>query len=149
VFCFVSVVLGISQQPIISFTGGALQLAGGSPVASLFLSSADFPGVIRAGQDLSTDFGRVTGKNITVLTKDQTSTDQSPSSGPVIIAGTIGKSTPIDSLVSTGKIDISSINGQWEAFQTQIVANPMARLASALVIAGSDKRGTIYGIYDI
>jgi hypothetical protein len=34
-------------------------------------------------------------------------------------------------------------------FQTQIVANPMAELASALVITGSDKRGTIYGIYDI
>jgi hypothetical protein len=57
VLCLVSSVLAIGQQAIISFTGGALQLAGGSSVAYLFLSSADFPGVIRAGQDLSADFG--------------------------------------------------------------------------------------------
>jgi Glycosyl hydrolase family 115 len=149
VFCWISTALAIGQQAVISFTGGALQIAGGSSVASLFLGSADFAGVIRAGQDLSADFGRVTGKNLTVVTKDQTSTDTSPSSGPVIIAGTIGKSTLIDSLVSASKIDVSTIKGQWESFQTQIVANPMTGLASALVIAGSDKRGTIYGIYDI
>jgi hypothetical protein len=83
------------------------------------------------------------------VSKDQTSTDQPPSAGPVIIAGTIGKSTLIDSLVSAGKIEVSSIKGQWEAFETQILANPISGLASALVIAGSDKRGTIYGIYDI
>jgi len=149
VLCLISSAVGIGQEAIISFTSGALQLAGGESITSLFLSSADFPGVLRAGQDLSGDFGRVTGNNLTVVTKDQTTTDTSSSSGPVIIAGTIGKSTLIDSLVSAGKLDVSSINGQWEAFQTQIVANPMAGLASALVIAGSDKRGTIYGIYDI
>jgi hypothetical protein len=72
-----SCVLAISQEAIITFTGGELQLASGSSVASLFLSSADSPGVGRAGQDLSSDFGRVTGKSLTVVTKDQTTTDQS------------------------------------------------------------------------
>jgi len=147
--CLVVSVLGLGQQKVISFTGGALQLAGGSSVGSLFLSASDFPGVLRAGQDLAADFGRVTGNNLTVLIKDVTSTNSSSSYGPVIIAGTIGKSTLIDSLISAGVIDVSTIQGQWEAFQTQIVANPIAGLASALVIVGSDKRGTIYGIYDI
>jgi hypothetical protein len=69
---FVSYVLGIGPDAIISFTGGALQLVDGSSVPSLFLSSADFLAVIRAGQSLLTDFGRVTWKNLTVATQDQT-----------------------------------------------------------------------------
>ncbi|CZT13826.1 uncharacterized protein RCO7_11556 [Rhynchosporium graminicola] len=147
--CWISLGLGLGQKQIISFTSGPLQLAGGSSVSSIFLSTSDFPGVIRAGQDLSADFGRITTKNLTVVIKDQKHDDSSPTAGPAIIVGTIGKSTIIDSLIAAGKIDISGIKGEWEAFQTQIVANPMPGLASALVIAGSDKRGTIYGIYDV
>jgi hypothetical protein len=141
--------LGLGQTPTISFTEGALQLAGGSSPATLILGSSDFPEVQRAGGDLSDDFGRVTGKNLTIVTKDLAATDTSPTSNPAIIVGTVGNSTLIDSLVSTGKIDVSNIQGQWESFQSQVVANPMPGLTSALVIAGSDKRGAIYGIYDI
>ena len=142
-------VLGLGQIPTIAFTEGALQLAGGSLPAILILGSSDFPGVQRAGGDLSSDFGRVTGKNLTIITKDLAATDTSPTSSPAIIAGTVGNCKLIDSLASTGKIDVSKIQGQWESFQSQVVANPMPGLASALVIAGSDKRGSIYGIYDV
>lgn len=140
--------LGLGQAPTISFTEGTLQLAGGGSQATLILGSSDFAGVQRAGADLSADFGRVTGKNLTVLTKDLTATDTSPANGPVIIVGSIG-SKLIDSLASSGKINVSKIQGQWESFQSQVVANPLPGLTSALVVAGSDKRGTIYGIYDI
>ena len=47
------------------------------------------------------------------------------------------------------KIDVSSIAGKWESFLIQVVAKPLPGVSSALVIAGSDKRGTIYGIYDL
>jgi hypothetical protein len=149
VISFVSCVLALGQTPIISFDNGPLQLAGGSSPTTLILATGDFNGVIRAGADLSADFGRVTGKNLTVKTAELTTSDTSPSSGPVIIVGTLGKSKLIDSLISSGKIDVSEIQGQWEAFQTQIVANPLSGLASALVIVGSDKRGSIFGLYDI
>jgi hypothetical protein len=151
-FCFVywlaPVVLPLGQKPIIAFDAGDLQLAGKS-TATLVVSPSDWPGVIRAGQDLGADFGRVTGKNATLIQKDLTVNSTSPATGPIIIIGTIGKSKLIDSLISAGKIDVSSIKGQWESFQTQIVANPMSDVDSALVIAGSDKRGSIFGIYDI
>jgi hypothetical protein len=146
--CLFSYSSGLGQQRVISFTSGPLQLAGNG-TATLILSSSDFPGVLRAGQDLSSDFGRVTGKNLTITTNELATTDQSPTTGPAIIVGTLGKSKLIDSLVSAGIIDITQIQGQWESFTTQIVLNPMPGLPSALVIAGSDKRGTIYGIYDI
>lgn len=59
-----------------------------------------------------------------------------------VIIGTIGQSDAIDKLVSSGKIDVSDIAGKWECFKTQVVDD-------TLVIAGSDRRGTIYGIYDL
>ena len=62
----------------------SLQLAGGSTEASLSLSTSDFHGVILAGQDLSVDFGRITGKNLTVVNQNLKSADTSPTSGPVV-----------------------------------------------------------------
>ena len=67
----------------------------------------------------------------------------------MIIAGTIGHSSIIDQLVNASAIDVSAVNGTWEAFTTQLVKNPVPGCAQALVIAGSDPRGTIFGIYDI
>lgn len=63
-------------------------------------------------------------------------------SGMDVIIGTVGESNMIDALASAGKIDVSDIKGKWECFKTQVVDN-------TLVIAGSDDRGTIYGIYDL
>lgn len=71
------------------------------------------------------------------------------SSKPVIIAGTIGSSHAIDSLISKGLLNVSATTNQWEAFTTQLISNPLSGVGKALVVAGSDTRGTIYGIYDI
>ncbi|THH04148.1 hypothetical protein EW146_g10252 [Bondarzewia mesenterica] len=54
----------------------------------------------------------------------------------------------IQKVVNNSKLDISSIEGQWEAFMTQVVDNPLPGIAKAYVIIGSDKRGTIYALYD-
>lgn len=59
-----------------------------------------------------------------------------------IIIGTIGESDAIDSLIAEGKLDVSDIEGKWECFTIKDVDGKT-------VVAGSDKRGTIYGIYDI
>lgn len=52
-------------------------------------------------------------------------------------------------LVHSGKIDVSAISGKWEAFLTQVVENPLPGVERALVIAGADQRGTIFGLYDV
>jgi hypothetical protein len=44
---------------------------------------------------------------------------------------------------------VSEVEGKWESFTSQVVENPVPGCSKALVIAGSDPRGTIYGIYDI
>jgi len=67
----------------------------------------------------------------------------------VIIAGTIGKNVVIDKLVKDKKIDVKGIAGKWETFLIQVVNKPLPGVKRALIIAGSDKRGTIFGIYEI
>lgn len=67
----------------------------------------------------------------------------------VIIAGTIEKSDLIDALVSSHRLDISAIENRWESFISQVVDSPLPGVEKALVIAGSDMRGTIFGLYDV
>ncbi|MCJ1309382.1 hypothetical protein MMC25_003041 [Agyrium rufum] len=146
-------VSGLGQKASLTFSPmkGAIQLSGGKMTPQIILDSADWAGVIRTANDLSHDFGRITGINATVLTMGSSKGPQPTikSGNPVIIAGTIGKSSLIDSMISSKKIDVSKVKGQWEAFMSQVVQDPMTGVASALVIAGSDKRGSIYGMYDV
>ena len=67
----------------------------------------------------------------------------------MVIAGTIGKSDVISALIVAQKISELSIRGKWESYIAQVVDNPFPGIDRALVIAGSDMRGTIYGLYDV
>ena len=107
------------------------------------MDSNDFAGVLRAADDLQADIVRVTGVTPTI-----THNENDPGKN-VIIIGTIGKSRIIDRLIRDHKIDVSPIAGKWESFFIQVVPEPLPGVASGLVIVGSDKRGTIYGIYDL
>jgi len=108
-----------------------------------YVDSSDYPGVLRAANDLRTDIATVTGIKPS-LTQNTNTTQRN-----VILVGTIGKSRVLDRLIKEKKIDVSSIAGKWEASLMQVVPNPLPGVRSALVIAGSDKRGTIYGLYDV
>jgi len=109
----------------------------------LVISSEDFPGVISALKNLKTDIGKVTGREPEIKYTNK------PDSKEVVIVGTIGKSPVIDQLIKSKKLDVKSISGKWESFVIQTIDSPLPGVEKALVIAGSDKRGTIYGIYDV
>src|SRR5690606_29436539 len=49
------------------------------------------------------------------------------------------------------KIDISVLQDKWESYIIEVVKDPFndGRVKRALIIAGSDKRGTIFGTYKI
>src|SRR5664279_5275169 len=111
--------------------------------AAVYVDSSDYAGVVRAAGDLVADVARVTGVTPAMAHDDK------GLGANAVLAGTIGKSALIDRLIREGKIDAGQMKGKWEAFVIQVVARPLPGVASALVIAGSDKRGTIYGIYDL
>jgi hypothetical protein len=110
--------------------------------ATIYVDAADWPGVIRAAKDLQSDIERVTGCK-PALSNERGFT------GNAIIIGTVGRSPIINDLVKAKKIDVRQIERKWESFFLQTVSKPLPNVHSALVIAGSDKRGTIYGIYDL
>jgi hypothetical protein len=102
---------------------------------TIVVDEQDWKGVIRAVNDLGDDVRKVCGTASPVV-KDL------PSGDNCIIIGTIGKSALIDKLVKQKKLDVKNVKGQWESFVIDVIDGN-------LVIAGSDKRGTIYGIYTI
>ena len=67
----------------------------------------------------------------------------------VVIIGSITNSLLIRQLVSAGKLNIDSLVGGWERFLVQTVDAPIAGVNKALVIAGSDRRGTAYGVFEV
>lgn len=112
-------------------------------LATIFVSTNDWPGVTRAAGDLAADLKRVTGKSPRVVNFPDAA------SKTLVIIGTIGKSELIDRLIAEKKIDPTEIVGKWESFFQQVIAKPFPGVDQAFVICGSDKRGTIYGIYDL
>ncbi|KAI0140458.1 hypothetical protein GGR57DRAFT_496103 [Xylariaceae sp. FL1272] len=101
-------------------------------------------GTVRAARDLALDFGRIVGVNGTVIQTDSVNASYGKS---VVIAGTIGSSSLIDDFARQSLIDITEREGKWESYVQQVVTQLAPGIAQALVIAGSDKRGTIYGMY--
>jgi hypothetical protein len=136
--CLLPLAAALGQQQIIAFENspGNLLLGSRSSHAQIIVDASEWAGVTRAANDLAADFGRVTGTNGTVTTSQNLA--PSNSSGITrIIVGTLGQSDLINSLVSTNIVDASAIEGQWEAFQSQVIQNPISGVSSALVIVGS------------
>ena len=125
----------VPQYVLYESAPGAFRLAADGAAASILVSGEDWQGVVRAAGDLGQDIGRVTGTAAQVVKAD------TPRRGSIIV-GTIGKSPLIDGLVKAGRLNVDGVRGQWESFVIETVDG-------SLVVAGSDKRGTIYGIYDI
>ncbi|MDZ7357840.1 MAG: glycosyl hydrolase 115 family protein, partial [candidate division KSB1 bacterium] len=122
---------------------GAFALSDAGKPAVLCASSQDYPGVLRVLRHFQADIERVTG------TKPAISFDDIPEANEIVIIGTLGKSQLIDKLVSDNKLDVSDIVGRWEASLIQVIEHPFSIGTSALVIVGSDKRGTIFGMFDL
>ena len=118
-------------------------LASNGTVGEIFIEPDEDPAVRRAAGDLAEDFSRVTGTKSAVE-------NNFPNTGKItILVGTIGKSEIIDRLAAEGKLATNGVSGAWESYVLQLVNNPAPGVARGLVIAGSDRRGTIYGIYQL
>jgi hypothetical protein len=88
---------------------------------------------------LAQDIERVSGYLPKVLT------DISKASGNVIIIGTVQSGL----IKSIGKNYAKDLHNQWETYRYTVVKNLNKKIDNALVIAGSDIRGTAYGVFGI
>jgi hypothetical protein len=110
--------------------------------APLCVSADDYPGVIRVAKHLQSDIQRVTDST------PELAIDRIPQAKDVVLIGTLGKSSLINILVRSRKLDVTGITDKRETFVLQVVERPLPSIERALVIVGSDKRGTIFGMYD-
>lgn len=135
----------IGQERYIESTPrkGSFPIADATALATICVDPNDYPGVLRAANDLRDDIERVTDRAPSLIQ------DPKCAAANIIIVGTIGKSSVLDELSRSGKIDLAQISGKWESFLIQVAPPPLPGISEALLIAGSDKRGTIYGIYDL
>lgn len=107
----------------------------------VYLDESEFSGVEKVAKWFANDVQKVSGANVQLTNSLEPKTS--------VIVGTLGHNALIDRFVSEGKLDISSIVGQWEASLIQVVDNPTSSTDRALVIVGSDKRGTMFAMLDI
>ncbi|MDR2951930.1 MAG: glycosyl hydrolase 115 family protein [Treponema sp.] len=99
-----------------------------------------FEGVKRTAQKVAADFEKTCGSLPEITEKPE-------NNGNVIVFATLGKSPLLDTLASAGKFNPSLIRGKREVYQIKLIDNPFSGAPKALLICGSDKRGTIYGMF--
>ncbi|KAF9074379.1 glycoside hydrolase family 115 protein [Rhodocollybia butyracea] len=134
----------VFQSSSQDFTFPVVQNGIATPV---FVSPDDWPGVQIAASNFVADIERVT--QILPSLSNVSASEGIAKSTTAIIVGTLGQSSLIEQVVNTTNLDVSSIRGLWESFIGQEVANPLPGVDSAYVIIGSDKRGTIFALYDL
>lgn len=110
-------------------------------IFNILFDSTDYKGVIRAVKNLGTDFQKVTGTAPGLVNKSDNNVR--------IIVGTLDNSKLIKSLVENREIKVEELKGKREKYIITLVKNALGSGQTALVIAGSDKRGTIYGVYEL
>ncbi|MDE6560873.1 MAG: glycosyl hydrolase 115 family protein [Muribaculaceae bacterium] len=115
--------------------------------ATILISEKDLPGISIAAKNLSDDFKKVCGTAAALIEADETKANDITSDN-IIIAGSI-ESKLIKHLLKTKKLNEKDIKGKYEKYIMTTVDNPLPGVSRALVIAGSDRRGTIYGIYEL
>ncbi len=111
--------------------------------ADILVDEKDNNTVLLAARLFSDDIERITGHKPDLKNHGQTI------SSDCVIIGSIEESDIIKKLIRKKTIDVSEIKGKWESCLIQVVNNPLPGVDKALVIAGSDRRGTAYGVLEL
>jgi len=118
-------------------------IAGGKP-AMVYVDAEADTAVKRVATALTEDLERVSGTR-PALAEGHVADVR----GPLVIIGVLGQSSVIDRLMQAGQIDAADLKGEWEAFRQIVVDHPLPGVPRALVIVGADRRGAVFGTYDV
>jgi hypothetical protein len=118
-------------------------IASSSSETYIYTDSTDNWLIQKAAQFLQNDIEMITG------TKPKIIHSLSLAKQKLIIIGSLQQSATIQHLAVLKKIDVNALKNQWEAFSITTITAPSLHIKKALVIAGSDKRGTAYGVFEL
>ncbi len=113
------------------------RLVEGGRVAAIWVAPGESEAVKIAARDLVCDVAAVTGRTPALLDAG------SPPGSAVLIA--TASNPKAKAAFSAGGVDPSSLAGKWENY----IVKPGAGEKAPLLVAGSDERGTVFGIYEI
>jgi hypothetical protein len=129
-------------------SGQDFPLVGAGGTAPIVYASSDAKVVGHAVDDLAADVERVTGRRPAVR-RQVRGVAEGSDTGPAVLVGTLGRSALADALAAGGKIDLSALRGKWESFVIATIDRPLPGVPRALVVIGSDPRGTAFGVYEL
>lgn len=114
------------------------------------LEQSAFPGVIRVTEKVAHDVELVSGKKPQILVeKEIPETLESSGEDWTIIAATKGKSSFLKKLEEAGSAELKELEQKRECYAWIFPEIKNRTKSNPLVIAGSDKRGTIYGLFHL
>ncbi len=111
--------------------------------AVIYTDANDFALIKKSAELLQADIEMVIGKKLPI----KTSLDKPYKN--IIAIGSIEKSSLLKELIAKKKLTTASIKNKWEAYQISCVKNPFNQVENILVIAGSDRRGTAFGVFEL
>ncbi|HXB33058.1 MAG TPA: glycosyl hydrolase 115 family protein [Puia sp.] len=115
----------------------------GSGVVAVYIDPKDHWLIGAVARSLQDDIQRVTGFTPVLIT-DLSNAPYIPN---LIIIGSLDQSVLIQRLARRNMIP--DLSGKWESYVLKTVSRPIAGIERALIIAGSDRRGTAYGVFEL
>lgn len=116
--------------------------------APILVEESAFKGVKTIAMKVAEDMKRV-GGCMPALFPSLNEAAVNTYEGRVILFATEGKSSLLEELKTRGILNTHNIQGKREVYGIHLVNQPWEGIDSALIIIGSDKRGTIYGMFHL
>jgi hypothetical protein len=126
-----------------AYSPGDCKLVERGVAADIYVAASDWECNRKGAEDLAHDVWLVTG------VRPRIRNTTAGLSAHAIVIGTLGRSEAVDRLDREKKIAAERIRGKWEGSLVQAIDHPLPGVAKALVLAGSDRRGTKYAIYEL
>lgn len=128
------------------------KLVSGGMAAPLLVETGAFEGVKRIAEAVAGDVCLVTGVKPEIVDEGRV---RDPGAAPqaagdrlgAVFCATVGRSPLLEELEEKGLFSAAEVRGRREVYKIALLEAPWPGVGSALVICGSDKRGTIYGMF--
>ena len=126
-----------------------IQLILNGQAAPILVEKSGYEGVRRIAETVAEDICLVTDVRPEIVEEGWLEAQAGQGDSRLILCATAGSSPLMDRLEAEGRFDLSDIRGKREVFGIKLLDRPFAGVDTALVICGSDKRGTIYGMFTL
>lgn len=121
-----------------------------SAIVTFVVEKESDVGIYAIAKKVAADMEMVSGRRPGIVE------DCSKASGDIVLFAQLGKSPILKQLELTGRIDAKSVRGKREVYGIRLLKEEQLadikignHCSQALVIYGSDKRGTIYGMFHL